>query len=218
MSSPNDGSIAPTQPIDKHLIADIALRAVTAVVFAEFAISAISHWLATPTRVTLVLLVVANCFTTALVLFARTPTRRDWRPLTLLMSLGGSYAFLFYNLNGGIKIVPEAVGALLQMGGIAWQLFAKISLKRSFGILPANRGVVSRGAYRFVRHPMYLGYLLTDVGFLLTNFSLINLSVHVTQVAFQIGRIVREEKMLETDVAYRCYRNTVRYRLIPLVF
>jgi protein-S-isoprenylcysteine O-methyltransferase Ste14 len=218
MSSPNDGSIAPTQPIDKHLIADIALRAVTAVVFAEFAISAISHWLASPTRVTLVLLVVANCFTTALVLFARTPTRRDWRPLTLLMSLGGSYAFLFYNLNGGIKIVPEAVGALLQMGGIAWQLFAKISLKRSFGILPANRGVVSRGAYRFVRHPMYLGYLLTDVGFLLTNFSLINLSVHVTQVAFQIGRIVREEKMLETDVAYRCYRNTVRYRLIPLVF
>lgn len=218
MSSLHDDAIARKQTIDKHAIADIVLRAVTAVAFAEFAISAISHWLAAPTRITLVLLVVANCFTTALVLFARTPTRRDWRPLTLLLSLGGTYAFLFYNLNGGVKIVPEAVGAFLQVGGIAWQLFAKISLKRSFGILPANRGVVSRGAYRFVRHPMYLGYFIADVGFLLTNFSLINLSVHVTQVAFQIGRIIREEKMLETDAAYRCYRNGVRYRLIPFVF
>ena len=113
--------------------------------------------------------------------------------------------------------MPEAIGALLQIGGIAWQLFAKISLKRSFGLLPANRGVVSRGAYRVVRHPMYLGYFVTDVGFLLSNFSLMNLSVHIAQVAFQIGRIIREEKMLETDAAYRCYRNSVRYRLVPWV-
>lgn len=218
MSSLHDDSVARTQAIDRHLIADISLRAVTAVAFAAFAISAISHWLAAPTRITLLLLVVANCFTTALVLVARTPVRRDWRPLTLLWTLGGTYAFLFYNLNEGVKIVPEAVGALLQIGGISWQLFAKISLKRSFGLLPANRGVVSRGAYRVVRHPMYLGYFITDAGFLLTNFSLLNLSVHVFQVAFQIGRIVREEKILEADVAYRCYRNTVRYRLIPGVF
>ncbi|MGN6320006.1 methyltransferase family protein [Trinickia sp.] len=218
MSSLHDDSVARPQAIDKHLIADISLRAATAVAFAVFAISAVSHWLAAPTRITLLLLVIANCFTTGLVLVARTPVRRDWRPLTLLWSLGGTYAFLFYNLNGGIKIVPEAVGALLQVGGIAWQLFAKISLKRSFGILPANRGVVSRGAYRFVRHPMYLGYFITDVGFLLTNFSPLNFTVHVAQLAFQIGRIIREERMLETDAAYRCYRNTVRYRLIPLVF
>ena len=212
------GRIARPHAIDRHLIADIALRVVTAVAFAVFAISAISHWLAAPTRVTLLLLVFANCFTTGLVLVARTPVRRDWRPLTLLWTLGGTYAFLFYNLNGGVKIVPEAIGALLQIGGIAWQLFAKISLKRSFGLLPANRGVVSRGAYRVVRHPMYLGYFVTDVGFLLSNFSLMNLSVHIAQVAFQIGRIIREEKMLETDAAYRCYRNSVRYRLVPWVF
>mgnify|MGYP001606427104 CR=1 FL=1 len=218
MRSFDHASISKTPAIDWHLPADVLLRAVTAVAFSAFMIGAISRWVASPTRVTLLLLVVANFITTGLVLVARTPVRRDWRPLALLCSLGGTYGCLAYSLNAGAQLVPETAGALLQAGGICWQLFAKVSLKRSFGILPANRGVVSRGAYRFVRHPMYLGYFVTDLGFLLTNFSPFNLAVHVVQLSFQVGRILQEEKMLETDAAYRCYRNAVRYRFIPLVF
>ena len=45
----------------------------------------------------------------------------------------------------------------------------KLSLGRSFGLIPANRGVVSTGVYRFVRHPIYLGYLITHVGFVVAN-------------------------------------------------
>ncbi len=218
MSSFDHDSIAKAPGIDSHPVADVLLRAVTAVAFSVFVIGAVVQWIAAPTRITLLLFVVANCFTTGLILFARTPVRRDWRPFALLCSLGGTYGCLAYNLNPGTQIVPETVGALLQAGGIGGQLFAKVSLKRSFGILPANRGVVSRGAYRFVRHPMYLGYFVTDLGFLLTNFSPFNLAVHVVQLSFQVGRILQEEKMLETDAAYRCYRNAVRYRFIPLVF
>ncbi|WP_442808041.1 methyltransferase family protein [Trinickia soli] len=218
MDTPHHDSIAKVAAIDWQFLADGLLRAVTALALGAFAIAAISHWIAAPTRVTLLLLVVANCFTTGLALVARTPGRRDWRPISLLCSLGGTYGCIAYNLNPGAMIVPEAVGAMLQVGGIAWQLFAKISLKRSFGILPANRGVVSRGAYRFIRHPMYLGYFVADLGFLLTNFSLFNLAVHLGQLACQIGRILQEEKMLGADVAYCRYRMAVRYRLFPFVF
>ena len=42
----------------------------------------------------------------------------------------------------------------------------KLTLGRSFGLMPANRGVVSSGIYRFVRHPIYAGYLITHVAFL----------------------------------------------------
>lgn len=218
MSSVHHDSIAPAPAFDKYRIADLVLRVATAAAFSVFAVAAISRWIADPTRVTLLLFVVANCFTTGLALVTRVPVRRDWRPIALLCSLGGSYACLAYNLNPGAAIVPEAVGASLQVAGIAWQLFAKVSLKRSFGVLPANRGVVSHGAYRFVRHPMYLGYFVTDLGFVLTNFSLFNLAVLAAQLTFQVGRITQEEKLLETDASYRCYRNGVRYRLIPLVF
>jgi len=213
-----DCSAASTPCVDGRVVADVLLRLITAAAFAAFTYGAIAHWLAAPNRITLLLLVVANAFTTGLTLVTRRPARRDWRPLALLCSMGGTYGCLVYNLNPGIKIVPEAIGALLQVAGIAWQLFAKASLRRSFGILPANRGVVSRGAYRFIRHPMYLGYFVTDLGFLLTNLSLYNLLVNIAQLACQVGRIQREERMLSTDERYRAYCSGVRFRLIPRIF
>lgn len=218
MNQFGNSSAAKMPSADRRSAAEFILRGLTATAIGAFAISAISHWLAAPTRITLLLMVIANCFTTGLALVARAPAQRDWRPAALLCSLGGTYGCIAYNLNPGAQIVPEFVGALLQIGGIGWQLFAKISLQRSFGILPANRGVVSRGAYQFVRHPMYLGYFLTDLGFLLTNFSLFNLSIHVLQLMCQVSRINQEEHVLRSDPAYRSYLQAVRYRLIPLLF
>jgi protein-S-isoprenylcysteine O-methyltransferase Ste14 len=219
-ASPPAGDSAAQAPlaVDLHLVADIVLRVVTALVFGAFAVAAISHWLATPSRLTLLLLVVANCFTTGLSLIVRTPRRRDWRPIAMLCALGGTYGCIAYNFKTGVEIVPQSIGVMLQMSGIAWQLFAKVSLRRSFGVLPANRGVVSRGAYRFIRHPMYLGYFVTDLGFLLTNFTVYNLCVLVVQMSCQVGRILQEERMLSGDEHYLAYRNQVRFRLIPTLF
>jgi protein-S-isoprenylcysteine O-methyltransferase Ste14 len=199
-------------------LSEIAIRMISGTVLTVFAYSAIKQWFAAPQRVTLLLLVAAACLTTGLALFSRVPMRRDWRPHVFLCSMIGTYGFVAYKLTPGIQLAPELVGASLQVAGILWQIYAKASLRRSFGILPANRGVVSHGAYRFMRHPMYLGYSITDIGFLVTNFGLQNLLVFSVQLALQVSRILFEERLLSGDTQYCEYRDAVRYRLVPKVF
>jgi protein-S-isoprenylcysteine O-methyltransferase Ste14 len=202
----------------RRWVLEISARISTAILLSLFTYIAIKHWRADPTRITLLLLVVAECFTLGLSLVVRVPMRRDWNPISLICALGASYYFLAIQLAPGTRLVPEALGAALQIAGICWQLFAKFSLRRSFGVLPANRGVVSHGAYRFVRHPMYLGYFIMDMGFLLTNFGVQNIIAYGAQVTLQIVRIIREEKILSADERYRAYKGKVHYRVIPGLF
>lgn len=202
----------------RELVLESALRSTTALLFAGFAYGAIRQWLTSPSRITLLLLVLANCLTLGLALFARVPKKRDWNPVTVLCSLGGTYYFLAIELAPGVHLVPEVIGASLLVAGIAWQLYAKLSLRFSFGILPANRGIVSSGAYRFMRHPIYLSYLIADIGFLLTNFGMQNLLVYAGLYTLQVMRISREEALLSDDPEYRLYREKVRFRVLPGIY
>ncbi|APR96025.1 isoprenylcysteine carboxyl methyltransferase [Pandoraea thiooxydans] len=212
-----DGNV-PRTPAAREFLIEVACRSASAALLGIFAYGAIRQWLAAPARITLVLLVVTAFVTVGLSLFSKVPARRDWTPMAFLFSVGGTYYFLAVQLTPGTHLIPEWAGATLQVLGLVWQLFAKASLRRAFGILPANRGVVSGGAYRFMRHPMYLGYFLTDIGFLLVNFDVRNVIVYGAQFALQAGRIWREERLLSDDERYRAYRQRVRYRVLPGLF
>lgn len=119
---------------------------------------------------------------------------------------------------GGAPLLPPLFGASLFLMGIVIQLLAKLTLGRSFGCVPAHRGLKVAGPYRFVRHPMYAGYFLSHVAFLLMNPTLGNVALYAVCYALQIPRILAEERLLSQDQAYCDYRQSVRYRLIPGVF
>lgn len=152
-----------------------------------------------------------------LLVFRRPSTRVSQSPWDWLAGLAGSFLVLLVR-PGGRALAPDAVGFALQLCGTVFQLYGKAVLGRSFGIVAANRGVVVRGPYRFVRHPIYLGYLVTHAGFLLSNWTLRNLAVYAAAYVFQVARIYAEERVLISDDRYREYLRCVRYRLIPGVF
>ncbi len=122
--------------------------------------------------------------------------------------------------------VPAAAGALVPAGlsgaimliGLYVQISAKVILGRSFGLVAANRGIKVAGPYRIVRHPIYAGYTILHVGFLLGFPSLWNVVLYSIELAIQIGRVLREELLLSQDQGYRDYAARVRYRLIPMIF
>jgi protein-S-isoprenylcysteine O-methyltransferase Ste14 len=94
-------------------------------------------------------------------------------------------------------------------------LLGYLSLGRSWGILPANRGVKTEGLYRFVRHPIYASYFLFDWAYVLTAPSPRNWAV-VTMVTLALyARARLEERILRQDPAYAAYAEKTRAMFIP---
>ncbi len=171
-----------------------------------------------PSRITLLLFAFTALLDMGLVVSTRIARERDWAPLSMVMTMFGTFYYVAFRLEPGTHLIPEVAAAGLQITGWVIQISAKLALRRSFGLLPANRGVVVRGPYRVVRHPMYIGYLITDVGFLLPNFGIQNVILIALHFGVQACRIIREERVLSKDRSYREYMSRVRYRLIVGVF
>jgi protein-S-isoprenylcysteine O-methyltransferase Ste14 len=112
-------------------------------------------------------------------------------------------------------LVPVWAGAFLMLYGLMISFSAKLTLRRSFGVVAACRGVRRGGPYKFVRHPMYLGYCVTNVGFLLLNPAFWNFAIYGIAFVATLLRIGEEEKMLCHDEAYGEYAGAVRHRLFP---
>lgn len=137
----------------------------------------------------------------------------DW-----LVGFGGTSLALCAAPAEGAPLIPAAASGVLMVAGLALSLAAKLTLRRSFGVVAANRGVKASGPYRLVRHPMYAGYLLLHVSYFLSGPTLWNAVVYGTVTALQIVRILAEERVLTEDPRYQEFRAKVRYRLIPFVF
>jgi len=195
------------------------LRAIAAAVMGFVVLIWGRVWWADPARWTALLLLVSESYTLALVLVARRATTRDLSAPAIVTSAYALGFLLFLQPGGTTHLVPEVAGATLQVASICWQFSAKIVLGRSFGILPARRGLVTAGPYRLVRHPIYFGYLVGHLGFILANFNWRNAAVLALLYAAQAVRLLREEAVLaKSEPAYRDYQQRVRWRLVPLVW
>jgi len=178
---------------------------------------AIAWWRDT-SRWTLLLLLLIEGFGLLMVLLARRATRRDLSPVAVIATAYVAIYIFLFSAAGTTRLVPEVTGVTLQFTGLLWQFAAKVALGRSFGLLPASRGLVVSGPYRLVRHPIYLGYLISHIGFLLANFSWRNFAVLAVLYVAQVVRLRREESHLSSSDEYRRYCQRVRWRLLPFVF
>jgi protein-S-isoprenylcysteine O-methyltransferase Ste14 len=128
------------------------------------------------------------------------------------------YAQILY-----LRWVPGDVASI--EGGLALALVAAclsctslVTLGRRFGVRPALRGLVTRGPYRVVRHPMYLAYLLSDIGYNLQEWNAGTVMLVALGWFSILYRIRAEERVLARDPGWPAYAGLVRSRLIPGVW
>jgi len=106
-------------------------------------------------------------------------------------------------------------GLVLVMLAACLSLASLLSLGRRFGVRPALRGLATRGPYRLVRHPMYLSYVIADIGYNLQEWNFGTALLVMAGWASLLYRIYAEERILAQDAGWSAYVSMVRYRIIP---
>jgi protein-S-isoprenylcysteine O-methyltransferase Ste14 len=200
-----------------HLLADLLARAIVIVLFSMMCVRFAIDFFETG-RITGLFLMVSEGIVVALTLVRRSARTLDRsvkaRILTTVSVIGPP--LLAPALVA--PLAPEVTTVAISCAGLAVVIAGKITLGRSFALLPANRGIVSTGLYRFVRHPIYLGYLVTHVAYLAANPSGWNIFALAVADSALLARAVCEERTLAMDPAYRDYLTRVRWRVLPGIF
>ena len=162
--------------------------------------------------------VVQHLMVLGIALTRRAPDAQD-RSLSssaaVVVAYGYPYGQLVY-----LRWVPGdpawPAGGLVLVTVAACLSFASLStLGRWFGVRPARRGLATKGPYRLVRHPMYLAYLLADVGYNLQEWNIGTVLMVMAGWTALLYRILAEERVLSGDPGWPAYAALARYRLVP---
>jgi protein-S-isoprenylcysteine O-methyltransferase Ste14 len=144
------------------------------------------------------------------------PRRRARSPVAFLAAAAAIATVFAFSEPGrstpeGVVIAGEAVSVV----ACIWLLISVLALGRCFGVLPEARGLVRRGPYRVVRHPVYLGEIGAFVGLGIASPSLKNAGAVAAVIVAQSVRMRLEEGALtEAFPDYAAYAACTP-RLLP---
>jgi len=138
--------------------------------------------------------------------------------LILVLALWQPVAGRFYTVTGWRALAHAAV----QLSGL-WLIarsVAKIDPLELAGIKPAagSDALQIAGPYRWVRHPLYLGWLLAVFG--AARMTADRLTFAVVTTAYLCLAVPWEERSLRRvfGESYARYQRTVRWRIVPYVY
>jgi protein-S-isoprenylcysteine O-methyltransferase Ste14 len=112
----------------------------------------------------------------------------------------------------------QALSDVLVASGTAWAVWSLRFLGRNVSVLAQARNIADRGPYRWVRHPLYLGEIVSSLGVAIAANSYAAIALWLVLCGLQVYRAMREEQVLLRALpAYRSYRGRTAV-LLPGVF
>jgi protein-S-isoprenylcysteine O-methyltransferase Ste14 len=139
----------------------------------------------------------------------RTPVGERAGPLAMAVALAGTFimwiALAQPATTNDWRLL--AVSDVMAAVGLAFAMYALGALRFCFGIAPEARGLVTDGAYKLVRHPVYLGEFVALLGALLPVLAPFTALIFVAFCILQAARASLEERVLtDTFADFAAYR------------
>jgi protein-S-isoprenylcysteine O-methyltransferase Ste14 len=203
--------------ITQATVKDALARIVVGALFTLLAVNIVADFLRTG-RITGLLLLFGESLVVVLTIVRRRAQSVDRSAIAATLTVASVAGPVLLRAGDISKFVPDGLTAALSALGLAVVIVGKISLGRSFGLVPANRGVVVRGPYTIVRHPIYTGYLVTHVAFVLQHPGPWNACVLLIADTALVLRALLEERVLSRDAEYQGYCQRVGWHLLPGIF
>jgi protein-S-isoprenylcysteine O-methyltransferase Ste14 len=185
--------------------------------YAGFALEHVT-WFVRTGRPVGVGLAVTELLAAALFIGRRAAWRSSDRLGDWIVAFGGSFGALAARPGGAPWSAGDAVGLALQGVGLFVVFLSLARLGRSFGLVAAEREVVTGGPYRVVRHPLYAAYVLVQAGYLAQSPRAWNVVVFALVWTCQAARIRAEERFLARSSEYVEYARRTRFRVVPGVW
>ena len=159
----------------------------------------------------------AVLFAVSFCVFVRKPPRRHSRdPIAFVAcAVALSAVVLLEKPADTASTALVVTGDLVALAAWAWLLVSFVALGRCFGLLPEARGLVTRGPYRLVRHPVYLGEFGAVGGLLLASPTARNLALACGFVGAQALRMRMEERALTDEFPEYASYAADTPRLVP---
>src|SRR6516225_9573141 len=168
----------------------------------------------------LVSLVTGTLIAFVTMILRRSPKRITPNPFYWLLTFVATYWSLLTLgvVQKGRPLVPHQVSDAVAICSLVIIVWARLSLGRNIGFVPAQREIVTTGAYRYMRHPIYTGLMLSYLAAALRIYSPRNATLFAIAVFWMLVKSFVEESFLREDAQYADYMTNVRARWIPFVF
>ncbi len=155
-----------------------------------------------------------------LFIFRRPVVGHGAPPIKAVVAIGGTFALSIIGLAPRTleSAALTAAGTALVILGLLWSVLALAVLGRCFGVFPEARGLVTRGPYCLVRHPLYFGEIVAGMGLALQALSPLAVLLWLVFAGLQLCRALNEERALTAVFPeYDSYQAKTR-RLIPFLW
>lgn len=164
--------------------------------FMMLAFAAISFYRWTETHLLFFILVIVRDLLAAFFFFKRQEVEKKssrWMALLSYVSAGIPLCYLGASTTNSNLIL---ISNILSILGFLLVALATLELGTSIGISPAKRKKVNTGVYRWIKHPMYLGYGISEIGLCLVNPH--NSLIVIISFMLYYFRIAQENKLLNS--------------------